>query len=865
MNVVKKLTLQTLKANKRRTIVTIIGIILSVSMVTAVFISIPSFFHAEKQNELLLSGGWHALVFDVQEEYVEEITSKENINRYGISQDQGFGQLDNERLVYFIGADGKHMDLSATELTEGRYPQTSKEIAIQAEMNQYYDTNYQVGDTIEIKRGKVYREEDGEEISYRHRFSEDVFKEEKTETYTITGILKQRYAAADINYTFSDFSVYTILDQNQENKKYDMTVEFKDASKIADFNNEIVQEYPDSNITIKFHYTLLHMNIHNLSQDTVAVIIGLVCIVLSIIIIGSVAVIYNAFSISLSQRSRMLGMLTSVGATKKQKYESVMFEALIIGITAIPLGIAAGFLGMYVTFKCISPLLQEVMGIQAPITVCADLKSIVWIIIISIFIIVISAWVPAKRASKIGPIQAIRQNADYKITRKTIKTSKLTRKIFGIEGELALKNIKRNKPRYRSTLISLIISIVLVLTTIFFNQYITKIIHMDVEMLPYDISIQEYYSINEQSLEEVIKQKELDYKEISTIQHYKEKGYQIEGWAESKFVMDYYSEKYKPLVDDMLDTTETITLVFLKEKEYQQFLKETGLKSSSINGGIVYNIVEYTLDNKKIEIPKYKLDGLSEIKLAAEVNSYIDEVDGLETRVYEYEEYSLPISTVINKKTPQKQRFDNLNDIEIIFPESYLEPYFNSMPLNSTRYKGFTGTQYYDVNENTYLEMKKELNELGYAYRDLYEMTKSTQQLVFIVDVFLYGFITLLVLICISNIFNTITTGIALRSNEFAMLQSIGITPKGFKKMITYESMFYAIKSLLYGLPVAIMIHIGIYYYIHESYVFAYEFPFVSIFIVALCICWMLWLTSLYSKRIVCKESIVDTIRKESI
>ena len=73
-------------------------------------------------------------------------------------------------------------------------------------------------------------------------------------------------------------------------------------------------------------------------------------IIMSVIIIGSVALIYNAFAISVSERARHLGMLSSVGATKKQKRNSVFFEGAVIGAISIPIGILAGIAGIGITF-----------------------------------------------------------------------------------------------------------------------------------------------------------------------------------------------------------------------------------------------------------------------------------------------------------------------------------------------------------------------------------------------------------------------------------------------------------------------------------------------------------------------------------
>src|SRR5699024_7231962 len=212
-------------------------------------------------------------------------------------------------------------------------------------------------------------------------------------------------------------------------------------------------------------------------------------IIMSVIIIGSVSLIYNAFAISVSERSRHLGMLSSVGATKKQKRNSVFFEGMIIGLLSIPFGILSGVGGIWLTFVFINPLIQDIMETTVKLTVAVTPMSIVVAVLVSLLTIFISTYIPARRASKVSAIDAIRQTQDIKMTSKAVKTSSFVRKIFGIEAEIGLKNLKRNKRRYSAIVLSLVVSIVLFLTVSFFtdqikqsNEYIQSDLNYDIEM-----------------------------------------------------------------------------------------------------------------------------------------------------------------------------------------------------------------------------------------------------------------------------------------------------------------------------------------------------------------------------------------------
>src|SRR5690606_10296491 len=142
----------------------------------------------------------------------------------------------------------------------------------------------------------------------------------------------------------------------------------------------------------------------------------------------------------------------------------VFFEGAVIGAISIPIGILAGLGGIGTTFAFINKYLQGALGGSERLELVATPSSLFIACGVSILTIFISTYIPAIKASKISAIDAIRQTHDIKLSGKTVKTSKLVRKIFGIEAEIGLKNLKRNKKRYLATVFSLVISIVLFLS-----------------------------------------------------------------------------------------------------------------------------------------------------------------------------------------------------------------------------------------------------------------------------------------------------------------------------------------------------------------------------------------------------------------
>ena len=103
-----------------------------------------------------------------------------------------------------------------------------------------------------------------------------------------------------------------------------------------------------------------------------------------------------------------------------------------------------------------------------------SLPSVAAAALLAALTIFVSVWIPARQASKIMPIDAIRQSKEVRLTRKAVKTSRLTRALFGFEGEIALKNLKRNRKKYRATVLSLIISLVLFLTVSYYAETMNR-------------------------------------------------------------------------------------------------------------------------------------------------------------------------------------------------------------------------------------------------------------------------------------------------------------------------------------------------------------------------------------------------------
>ena len=137
--------------------------------------------------------------------------------------------------------------------------------------------------------------------------------------------------------------------------------------------------------------------------------------------------------------------------------------------------------------------------------------------------------------------------------------------------------------------------------------------------------------------------------------------------------------------------------------------------------------------------------------------------------------------------------------------------------------------------------------------------------MVLVISIFLYGFIAVITLIGITNIFNTITTTMKLRSKEFAMLKSVGMTKKEFNRMIRLESIFYGMKALIIGIPIGIALSYLIYMAFLNSIEVPYAMPIRAIIISIIFVLVLISIIMKFSINKINKQNIIETIRNDNI
>jgi len=863
MNIMNKLTVRNLKENKRRTLVTIIGVIISVSMLTAVATLGVSFMDLFKRQSMAKDGEWHVQYQIDNSEQLEGIKKDSNTKKLSLSRELGYAKWNESQNIskpymYFKQYNENGFKQFPITIKEGTFPSKENELLISEEMITDSEKEYKIGDEIQVDIGerifssggdiKVLKQRDILHTNEKGKNVEQIRNATK-ETFKIVGIMERPdweslWAPGFTAISYLDESIINSVDHvtvsvalNKVNRSI-----YSDSKKLAEQLNIDVITY---NTELLRYYGVT--NNDNLTKT----MYSLVGIIMFIIIVGSVALIYNAFAISVSERARHLGMLSSVGATKKQKRNSVFFEGVIIGIISIPLGIIAGIGGIGITFVFINNYITDIFNTTQSLKVVVTPISVLISCLISILTIFISTYLPARKASKITAIDAIRQTHDIKIKGNKIKTNPLVRKLFGLEAEFGLKNLKRNRRRYQTTVFSLIVSIVLFLTVAFFTTNLKKSVDLSQEDQNFDISISAGTNVTK---EELLTFTEVPSITESNLIHQ----YSMSAYFSTDKVSNYNQELISADSSELVQGKYgySVNIMAVSEERFRGYAKEARIDSKDYldpnqpKGIVLGNISYYDEMAKKF---------VEEKVLNAEVGDSID--------LYQYNEETeaeeLFKSIEIGAFTNQDMlglNPDQFRTVTVVMSDKVVDTLFKD--------ENIEGDLYLYLNSDDPIQAQKEIDELKisniYVY-NLMQERQEAEQTILLISIFTYGFIILISLISVANIFNTISTSISLRKREFAMLRSVGMTPKGFNKMINFESIFYGMKALFYGLPISIIVMITIYKSFNNTFDYGFQIPWGSIIFVVVAIFLIVGAAMLYSTSKIRKENIIDGLKQENI
>ncbi len=843
MNAIKKITIKNLKRNKKRTIGTLIGISLSTMLICIVSFLITSFYKVLLDSEINNFGYYHVMIDNLKEEDLKTL----KLNR----------DLKDVNPVYYVGSTETKSEMSffkdheiismsesvsknlSLRIMKGMFPKNEHEIIVSNDFMKY--NRYKLGDTITLKVQVPIKEETKTEI-----------KEYKIVGITDNDVYYSKIVTSNVS-TYGHITAYVALKDPFDYKKYIPLLLGTKTYNAAKFRED----------TSKYSYyevneNLLSVEAFAFNEETSKILIGFSSIAFFIIFIVSIFCIRNSFAIMVTEKIKMYGMLASVGATKKQIKKSVLLEGLILGSIGVPIGI---LLGYFVTCLLVAAM-NWILGPYffptiETMTVYVTIVPFIVSFVLGFVTIYFSSISSSRKASRIAPIENIRNSSNIKINSKKMKTPKWVKKFFHTGGVIAYKNLKRSKRKYRATVIALTISIFCFISINFLVEEGFKEVKRNFFHYDYNISISNIADFDSNMIKEVkkidgIKTSYETYKSSLVTDNYDVSNGYLEIYDTSK-VKQYQDGSI--LMNRQCDET---------KETYEEY-------TASCKGGYTkIRLVGLTDTDFKHYVKRLHLnyEEVKKLGILGDTRYYYDITDDYKRktrRLYAYDKGDTIVGLYNNNEVKIK-----LGQVGVMEDPSGLA-YLGGggfLVVNMDYYKDFDfilDTMAIVTDKTT--EVEKRLNEISeeFEIRNIDEEESASKSLYFGLAVFLYTFITIIITIGVTSVFNTITSNMKLRQGEFAILKSVGMTKKEFHRMIHLEIIFYSLKSLFYGTILGLIGSRIIYGLLNMQEKTPYVIPYHSIFISIIFVFLFVFLMMHYSLSKTKNQNIIETIRNENI
>lgn len=982
MNILRKITWETMKRNRSRSIVTIIGVLLSATLFTAVTVFTGSLFHFLKENYIYDLGNYHIRVRSVDDSFLEKCEKDKRTEALLAAENLGYAligsQNEDKPYLYVSAVNDDFFSQMPVHLTLGRMPENVDEILLPTHLADNGKVYYSIGDQITLELGKRSSTSDSKDQTGMGETDTDVqssidMASDGAESDTALGIdVQQNTDTADVMQSDEDMSsdenTQQTLDQSRpwqgtgetwtQTGIHEYTVvgfyerpsfepysapgytaltksdasDQKEAAFVADAYIRISQ--PSKNLS---SYILDHdLTDYDWMQNNSVLMLsgsfqynnyggfftGIVIFFCVLIFAGSVALIYNAFSISVSERTQQFGLLSSLGATKKQIRKMVWQEAFLVSAIGIPLGIVTGIVGIGITLHFVGDKFNGLLSsTKIPMTLHVQWSMLFLAALIALATVLISAWVPSRRAMKVTAMEAIRQSKDVKLTGKEVRTGRLSMKLFGLEGMLGKKYFRRSRKKYRATIVSLAFSVILFIAASSYTQYLKE------SLVGNAITVSNYDVVFWTDVEDAGKEIPLD--ELKAVQGVKEAAYSCsDAWmaivpgndiAESYLKYDReVHQKAEAAVESGIDPKMSgmyyalpdsvngvydwsVAVYYLDEESYEKLVKDQGLNHEKYltDGNVlplVYN--KGTMEQQIMsESYNWKVDFLKKgVTSLQGVPANVPDMDGYEYYGTEMKDdngtpqlyysyvpegteadidsdtgklkngYLVPAQT---QTIELGDRIDSLplgieadhTGLVLIYPYHMLPSDISDSP-----------SCYFNTNDHDVMldGIKNLMTEKGfhvgeYSISDPYEIEQKNRNTVLVINVFTYGFIVLISLIAIANAFHTISTNLLLRRRDFAMLKSMGMTEKGMHRMLNYECLIYGSRALMYGLPIGFLTNVCIARITSSIYRGGFRMPVAAYLLSIICVFAVVFVTMLYAMKKMTQDNPVEVLKNENL
>lgn len=909
MNIINRFTLQSIKRNRVRTFVTIIGIILSTAMFTGITSLIYSFQAFMIDMEVADYGVWEGRFTGISQEQSQKLCEDKEITNSTIIKNIGYAQLENclnEDKPYLCiqSIQDNVTDLFPIQIVQGRMPKSDDEILIPSHLSDNGGISYQIGDTLNLNVGTRLLADGTVGLQYdMYSGTKEKLQGLTQKKYTVVGVCERPRME---DYSSPGYTAFVLSSEKEPAISCDLFFQVKNPKNIEAFMKSYKKEFKNDSPKADYllHTDLLRMQGTYSGRTYNKILWSMGSIFIIIIMVASISLIYNAISISVSERTKDFGLLKSIGATKKQIRKSVLFEALFLCLIGIPLGIGGGLIGIGITLHYVAELMLPFLNVSDSVELKLTVStfSILAAAVIALITVLLSALVPARRAMKMSAIQALRESNEIRLKRRKLRTGRLTYRLFGLEGMLANKNFKRNRRKYRMTVFSITISIILFLGTSAFSSYMLQTVSLMDSASVLDIS---FYLTKDEFKGDISPERAKN--DMAGLSGVDTIGYTTYNSAllqlDASQVTDDYLGIWKDYDYDYYEKIKStgkiavpVYVTYVDNDIYKEYLKERqfnisrfmdnknlcpliwdDITSYSDNGKISkFNILSGEADTGKLFFYKSGLDYkgcdvTDPSSLTLEYYDDEDEEDEDGKKQITCEEGLVEVSMADSKKTDGKlplgvtdmsQSFLYLRmtlpyDAQEILPDDVFPPEYIEFGILAKNHKtAYAEMTHFFQNTNNYS------HAVATRIIDVREERESMEALVLVIDIFSYGFIALITLIVMANIFHTISTNVQLRRKEFASLKSIGMTRKGFDKMMNYECILYGVKGLIYGLPISFLLSYLMSRSLQDAWDAPFTIPWLSVAIAVVSVFIIVFASMFYSMHKIKKDNPIDALRE---
>lgn len=548
---------------------------------------------------------------------------------------------------------------------------------------------------------------------------------------------------------------------------------------------------------IEYHESLLARRFVFAPGESVPLLWAVYGIILLLMCFSLVLIIRSAFQFSMNARMHQMGILSSIGATPKQIRRVLVQEALALSGLPILLGTAGG-VGVCLAFLQFANSLTARLQTKTSITPAVfTYHWLVFIItlLLSVGTVLLSAWLPARRLSKISPLEAIK--GEMEPQPKRMRKYTILSALFGVEGELARKSMYTRRKAFRTaslclTLSFLVVSMMLVVIT--FSDISTGNTYWDRYRDAWDIMI-EIESAG--AIDSTLPSELRAIHGINTLTAYqKATGYAVIGEGamsdEVKALGGYGAlNSGAQTRDDGAFVVET-PIIVLDNDSFDQYATQVGAPG--------------TVDHSSAIVVNRIWDSVHSPYQHKEYVHFLQEEEGRALSLFAdtsaaAEAGEMTVVGYAGQPPNLREEYPNFSLVQIVSQNAYSSLMETLPPSDNTWYITIRA-----LSEDAIPSIEAQCaNVLGdqysYTMENRPEKAKANGDMIDGYRTILTAICVLLACIGIANVFAN-TLGYAFqRKREFARYQSVGLTPKGISKMLCVEMLILGVKPILLSIP----------------------------------------------------------------